>query len=61
MSKHPVEKVIEHMSQRDQEIAEQLREAGFSDEDLYAALPTPKAVALLRRGQKHKGANHEQA
>jgi hypothetical protein len=47
MSKHPVEAVIERMSWRDQEIAEQLREAGFTDESLYAVLPTPGAVKLL--------------
>ena len=60
MSKqHPVDAIIARMNRRDQEIAEKLMEAGFSDEDLYAALPNPGAEKLLRQkpswAEKTKG------
>jgi uncharacterized protein Smg (DUF494 family) len=45
---HPVEAAINRMSRRDQKLANELLEAGFSDEDLYAALPNPGVDALLR-------------
>lgn len=48
MKKHPVDEAIARMSPRDQQIANELAEAGFSDEDLYAALPSPGAERLLR-------------
>jgi hypothetical protein len=51
---HPVEAAIDRMSRRDQEIADQLSEAGFSDEDLYAALPNPGIDKLLRPVPKKK-------
>lgn len=47
MSRHPVEAAIASMGSKDRDIAEKLREAGFSDEDLYAALPNPGADKLL--------------
>jgi uncharacterized protein Smg (DUF494 family) len=52
---HPVEKIIERMSKRDKDLVEELREAGFSDEDLYAALPNPKAAELLKPKNKKAG------
>ena len=60
MSKqHPVDAIIARMNRRDQEIAEKLMEAGFSEEDLYAALPNPGAEQLLRQkpswAEKKKG------
>lgn len=48
-AKHPIDKIIARMNRRDQEIAERFMEAGFSDEDLYAALPNPGAEKLLRQ------------
>jgi hypothetical protein len=50
MPKHPVEDAIARMSPRDQRMADQLYELGFTDEDLYAALPTPNADKLLEGG-----------
>jgi hypothetical protein len=47
LHKHPVEDAIARMSPRDQRMADQLYELGFTDEDLYAALPTPNADKLL--------------
>jgi hypothetical protein len=54
MPKHPVDAAIARMSPRDQRIADHLAEAGFSDEDLYAALPNPGAERLLRNEPKPK-------
>ncbi len=48
MSTHPIDKVLSRMSEQDRRIAERLSEAGFSDEALYAALPSPGAIALLQ-------------
>lgn len=54
--KHPVEKVIARMTLQDRRIAEKLSESGFSDEDLYAALPNPGAIKLLKqKPAKRKG------
>jgi len=44
---HPIEGIILSMSKRDQKIANELSEQGFSDEDLYAALPNRGADKLL--------------
>jgi hypothetical protein len=44
VNKHPVDEHIACMSERDQRIAEELHEEGFSDEDLYAALSSPNAA-----------------
>lgn len=52
--KHPVEVTIARMSPRDQRIANDMLEEGFSDEDLYAALPNPGADALLRNEKPPK-------
>jgi len=50
---HPIEKIAQKLSKRDQDIAERLREeAGFSDEDLYAALPNKAVDQLLKRKEK---------
>jgi hypothetical protein len=54
MARHPIDKILAEMSERDRRIAEKMLEAGFGDEDLYAALPNPKADALLREKQKCK-------
>jgi hypothetical protein len=52
--RHPVEAAIDRMSPRDQEIANRLSEAGFSDEALYAALPNPGVDKLLRAQPRKK-------
>ena len=52
--KHPVEKFLERASEKDRKIARELYEAGFDDEDLYAALPTPITDKLLRQVKKPK-------
>lgn len=49
---HPIDKILAQMSERDLEIAEIMVENGFSDEDLYASLPTQAAVELLSKEQK---------
>jgi hypothetical protein len=57
--KHPVDAAIERMSKRDQRIANELYEAGNSDEDLYVAIGNEAATRLLQqpiRGTKRKAA-----
>jgi hypothetical protein len=49
MSAHPTEKILSRMNKRDLEIAKRLMEAGWTDEDLYAALPTPHTESLLQK------------
>jgi hypothetical protein len=46
---HPIDKVLPRMSRRDREIAEELMEDGFTEEDLYQALPNPGADKLLKQ------------
>ncbi len=52
MTQHPVQKYLAKCSERDRQIAEELMEAGHTEENLYAALPNPKAVELLRKPAK---------
>jgi hypothetical protein len=52
--KHPVEDAIARMSPRDQQLADRLYEEGFSDEDLYAALPNQGAIELLMNPPKRR-------
>ncbi|MCP1679448.1 hypothetical protein [Kerstersia gyiorum] len=54
---HPIDKALAQMSERDRRIAEELSEAGFDDEDMYAALPTPGAEKLLRQGKRTQDVN----
>ena len=60
MSAHPTEKILSRMNKRDLEIAERLMDAGWTDEDLYAALPTPHAESLLQKkpSQVRNSAHH---
>jgi len=48
-TQHPIEAAIARMSKRDQRMADKLYEEGYSDEDLYAALPNPEAERLLQQ------------
>jgi hypothetical protein len=52
-NKHPVEAAIARMSKRDQRIANELYEAGNSDEDLYAAIWNEAATRLLQQPMHH--------
>lgn len=56
---HPIDKALAQMSERDRRIAEELSEAGFDGEDLYAALPTPGADSLLKPTKRTQDASHE--
>lgn len=57
MTNHPIEGVLKQSSARDRAVAEKFYEAGFSDEDLYAALPNPKADGLLKEKPNKKAAH----
>lgn len=54
MSNHPIDFFLSRMSERDREIAEELMEAGFTDEDLYASLPNEGVDKLLSNKPKKK-------
>jgi hypothetical protein len=46
---HPIDAVLATLSNRDVEIANKLYEQGFSDEDLYQALPNKAVDRFLKR------------
>lgn len=48
--KHPIDKDLERMNKKDREIAEEMMEEEFSDEDLYAAL-SPALPDYLTKGE----------
>lgn len=52
--RQPIDKELKRMSERDRRIAEELAEAGFDGEDLYAALPSPETDKLLKERKENK-------
>ena len=49
MSTYPIDRILPTMSERDRLIYEEMIEGGESDEDMYAALPTPETDKLLAK------------
>jgi hypothetical protein len=51
---HPIDAILPMLSKHDIEIANEFYEQGFSDEDLYQALPNNGADKLLKRTPRCK-------